>query len=135
MTDLYSPAIEVDGAEEPEVAISPEDSKMPGGTDRELLGVINASAELQNFEDHFSLPTSSSTVRFRKTQTLNRIYPSADSQFVIRDDYDENTGARQVLTMKLSDTTASLKALRLTYTLVCAFFVSDRARYPLRFIG
>ena len=79
-------------------------------------------AELKDFQDHFSLPEPSSTVRFRKTATLSRIYPSEDSQFIIQDDFDPD-GKRTIFAMKASDSTASLKGLRLTYTLVCAFWV------------
>lgn len=122
--------------EEPEIAVEEEQEEagIAGGESVEIVestapSSANAGVGLSIFEDHFSLPAASSTVRFRKTMTTSRIYPGADSQFVIQDDIDEQTGARHVRAMHVSDSTSGLKGLRLAYTLVCAFWVSRMEKH------
>ena len=68
------------------------------------------------YNDHFTLAAPSSTVRFRGSTTSAHVYDTSYSQFVIEDNGGDLTAKR------MSTTTASLKFLRATYTIVCLFF-------------
>jgi hypothetical protein len=69
------------------------------------------------YEDHFSLPVQSSTIRFRSSDIAHRVYENKHSQFVL-----EQT-SEKIVVKKMGDSTTSLKFLRAIYTLMCLFFL------------
>jgi hypothetical protein len=69
------------------------------------------------YEDHFSLPVRSSTIRFRSSNIAHRVYENKHSQFVLEQTPDKIT------VKKMGDSTTSLKFLRSIYTLMCLFFL------------
>lgn len=77
---------------------------------------------INEVQDHCSLDIGSSTVRFRSTGTTARVFPSADSQFIVEDDVDDD-GTRRVMAKRVNDTSPGLKFLRAAYSLVTLFFV------------
>ena len=69
------------------------------------------------YEDHFSLPIRSSTIRFRSSNIAHRVYENKHSQFVLEQTPD------RITVKKMEDSTTSLKFLRSIYTLMCLFFL------------
>ena len=74
------------------------------------------------FRDHSSLAAPSSMIRFRSTTMISRVYADPHGQFIIEDDHDEE-GQRTITTKRLETRTATLMALRCTYTIVNLFMV------------
>jgi hypothetical protein len=72
---------------------------------------------VSRYEDHFSLPVRSSTIRFHSSNIAHRVYENKHSQFVL-----EQT-SEKIIVKKMGDSTTSLKFLRAIYTLICLFFL------------
>jgi hypothetical protein len=74
------------------------------------------------FTDHFSLPTPSSTVRFRSANTAARVFENKATQFILEETYDPENGKRRIQVKRLKDSTRGLQFLRACYTIVCVLW-------------
>jgi hypothetical protein len=101
----------------------PGEKQQLGVLETQLSSIVKAGT-LSSFQDDASLPIASSTIKFRATGTMARVYPDPQGQFIIQDDYDEE-GKRKVVTKRLQTSNMSLMGLRATYSLVALFYVSE----------
>jgi hypothetical protein len=81
---------------------------------------------IASLQDHFTLPTSSSLVRFRRKQNAARIFEENDYQVVVEETHfvDQNGEDKLSISVKrMTNTTAGTTFLRLAYTIVCALWL------------
>jgi hypothetical protein len=78
--------------------------------------------QLLHMQDHFTLPTPSSTIRFRNRNNCARVYENKQTQMVMEETYNPETDQSDIIVRRLDDSTQSLHFLRLTYSLVCALW-------------
>jgi hypothetical protein len=101
--------------------LNPEQHSQDDNTDDTICAETDIDG-VTAIKDHFTLSTPSSIIRFRaNTSSAFRIYPSHNSQFIMESREDAN-GKHHVHMKRLADSTSNLRLLRLTYTLVAAFF-------------
>ena len=78
--------------------------------------------QLLHMKDHFTLPTPSSTVRFRNRNNAARVYENKQTQMVMEEIYNPETEQSEITVRRLNYSTQSLQFLRATYTIVCALW-------------
>jgi hypothetical protein len=71
------------------------------------------------FRDHFTLPTPSSTIRFRSANSAVRVFENKTSQFILEETYIPEDKQRKIQVKRLQASTRGLQFLRGIYTTVC----------------
>jgi len=74
------------------------------------------------FKDHFTLQMPSSTVRYRGRQSAARVVEGIDTQFVLEETINEKTKKHQIEIRVIHHTSEGVRALRVSYALVTAFW-------------
>jgi hypothetical protein len=83
---------------------------------------VHPEAEVVAFHDHFTLQIPSSVIRYRDGHSAARVLESNDAQFVLEETYDEAEDKRSVSIRRIHDTSEGVRALRLMYAIVTAFW-------------
>jgi hypothetical protein len=110
-----------------------EDEEMDGNDPGHLQDHDETDPELYNkkvaeesemyiekyFRDHFTLPTPSSTIRFRSANSAVRVFENETSQFVLEETYNPEDKQRKIQVKRLQASTRGLQFLRGIYTTVC----------------
>jgi hypothetical protein len=110
-----------------------EDEEMDGNDPGHLQDHDETDPELSNktvaeesemyiqkyFSDHFTLPTPSSTIRFRSANSAVRVFENKTSQFVLEETYNPEDRQRKIQVKRLQASTRGLHFLRGIYTIVC----------------
>jgi hypothetical protein len=97
----------------------------PFGGDAQDMRAAPEEPELflqKYFTDHFTLPTPSSTVRFRSANTAARVFENKATQFILEETYDPENGKRRIQVKRLKNSTRGLQFLRACYTIVCVLW-------------
>jgi hypothetical protein len=74
------------------------------------------------FRDHFTLPTPSSTIRFRSANSAVRVFENQTTQFVLEETYNPEDKQRKIQVKRLTASTTGLQFLRGIYTTVCVLW-------------
>jgi hypothetical protein len=77
---------------------------------------------IAGFIDHFSLPIPSSRIRFRANKSAARVIEQQDSQFVLEENYDEETDVTEISIKSIKDTSEGVRFLRSMYAIVTLFW-------------
>jgi lipase ATG15 len=87
--------------------------------------------DILKIEDHFTLPSQSSTIRFRSS--VIRVFPNNSSQFVL-ETHTTNEGESKTSMRRMHDSSAGSTVLRGSYTLITIFFSGTVAVFAISFI-
>ena len=118
--------------EEAEGETAPPRSPLPESPPRsvesplELAQVLSSEdfiPDISRYKDHFSLPVSSSTIKFRDSRGAARVIMGSNSQLVLEEIYDRDTNNHAITLKKMNDSSGGLHALRAIYTIETVFFV------------
>ena len=98
-----------------------------------MFPVSAPSEDIANINDHFTLPSKSSTVRFRSS--VLRIFPDTNSntQFVL-ESHTAPDGKEETHMKRMSDASHGLTALRASYTLVAVYHSGIILVYAISFL-
>lgn len=110
--------------------LGPEPARSPGGLDKtqQSSSTFNMGKldMVNDFKDHYTLSIPSSVVRFRRSHTATRVIANQNHQLLLEESVNPKTNQREILIKRMEDgNNGAVQFLRLTYTLVCAFWTGE----------
>ena len=82
----------------------------------------NGGPTVASLKDHFTLSIPSSVVRYRNSRGAARVIEGNEFQFVLEESYNKETDRDEITIRRIQDSNEGLRLLRLTYTIVTAFW-------------